>query len=348
MAGQRVTRRFQGTITLDAFGKKFVQQLERGELYRELVLRLSGTVTYAAGASNTVAGTARGDEWSLINTIRVVANGNDVIREYSGTMLRLLNFAIYGNVGRIAPQIGDATTAAPAYDSTLIIPFWQPMAARPMDTAFDSSKAVQFRLEVITETAANFNTGTAPTGIAGSLDIGAMTSFGLTGMFTDCKISPLIVAPTGAGNNWQLDLPVTSLYRAFLINVANGGGQEATDLPNAVTNIQIKSGGTQFFDMPFRFMQDWHYQRTYLKREYIQNVAATSALTGGFTRVLKSLKLDLDAWAFLDLVPDGYLTEAIDSYGFSELKLLFNTTAACTITVLPIYLYPPRDQKAAA
>lgn len=342
---QQIRQRKQQTLTLNAFGAKVVQQLGRGMIYRELALRLSGTLTFAAGASNAVANLGRGDEWSIIDKIEIIKNGSDVVRSMTGTQLRFLNRLFYGTTGRLSTTWGDGSTAAPSYDSTLILPFWQPLSVKPMDTALDSSRCSDLRIEVTLSSAAAITTGTAPTSVAGTLDVISLESFGVDFLGSECKIFPLQQVVSGATPAYQFPLPVTSLYRGFFINVANGANSSSSDLPSAVTNIIIKSGTTPFRDIPFPVLRDWQRQRLGWCRELVQNVAATKPVTGSYQNIVRSSLADEDAWVFLDLVQDGYMAEGIDSVGFSEIFLEFNVAAACTITVLPVQIFPRRARQ---
>lgn len=345
MPGQQTRARRQGSLNLNAAGQQFTIQLGRGMIYRELVLRLSGTIAITGGAANnTAAGWARGDEWAICARIEVIANGGDVIRSFTGPQLRVLNHAL-GGQPRVSAQIGDAATASPAFDSTLIIPFWQPFAIRPMDTALDSSKVGDLRLVITTDASANIHSnGTGA--IAAVLDVHSIESFGVQGIFTDFQMASSQTIFAGATTEGSIDLVVGPVYRAILINAANGASSLATDLPNAISNVKIKSGTTVFRDMQFRALQDWQRQRMNMGRENVQNVAATAPITGGFLNRVKSTRQDEDAWALIDLVQDGYLSEAIDTIGYSELKLELNVSAAATITIIPFKLYPPRKRAA--
>ena len=87
----------------------------------------------------------RGDELSLIKSIRIVANANDVLREFSGAELSVLNFYMNRCVRpRLAPIIGSgiilASTDDHHFDTFLRIPFYDPFPGvwKPMDTVLDA------------------------------------------------------------------------------------------------------------------------------------------------------------------------------------------------------------------
>ncbi len=342
---QEIRIRRQKTLTINTFGQKLVEQLGKGMLVRELMLRLQGSLTYAAGANNVGSTLGRGDEWSIIQRIDFVANGTDIIRSFSGTQLRTIQRLFWGTVPRPSLTLGDGATAAPTFDSTCIVPFWMFLASRPMDTVLDTSKLNDWRIEVTVDSSANINTANGPTAVAATLDVCSYESFGVQGDFTQTRYSNIVQASPGANSAFQVLLPVSAMYRGFVINAANGSANDSTDLPSAITNVQLKSGTTIFRDIPWRVLTDWQRQRLGWGRDLTQLTAGAQNLANAnaaFLRMAKSSLHDEDAWAFFDLVQDGFLGEGVDTLGFSELILEFNLSAASTITVIPIQMFPVR------
>jgi len=344
MPQQTRTRR-QNSVTLNTFSTKTVTQLGRGMIYREIYLRFYGTFTYAAAANNAVATLGRGDEWSAIARIDLVVNGTDIIRSFTGTQLVMFNRFMYGTYCRPSVQLGDAATAGPAFDSTLILPLWQPLSAKPMDTALDSSKVSDLRLEITTNSSANINSANGPTAIAATLDVTSYESFGVELEASDCRMYALQSTLAAANPNLQIQLPVTCMYRGFLINAASTASETGTDQVANITNVKLVSGTTVFRDMPFVPLRSVHRQRLGFGQDLVQNVAAGPAISNATQTYLKGRKSGLhdeDAWAFMNLCEDGYLGESIDSLGFSELYLEVSATLAGTITVIPIQIFPRR------
>lgn len=340
--GQQVRYRKQQSLTINTFGQKLVAQLGRGMQYRELILRLSGSFTYAAAGNNVGTTLGRGDEWSAIARIDIVANGADVIRSISGTQLKWINRLMYGTLPRLSTALGDNTIISPTFDSTLTIPFWMFQSIRPVDTLLDSSKLADLRIEVTVNTSANINNANGPTVIAATLDVFSLESFGLQGDFSDTRIYTIQDTVAAANTARQILLPVTALYRGFFINVANGASETATDQPNLLTNVKIQSGTQVFRDIAGRVLKDWQRQRVGFPQELVQTTAAAAAVNGNKLAASKSTLVDEDAWYWLDLCQDGYLTEGIDTVGYSELVMELNLSGAATVTVLPVQVFPIR------
>jgi hypothetical protein len=272
----------------------------------------------------------------------------------------MFNRLMYGSIPQLSTTLGDGATAAPIFDSSLILPFWMPLSIRPMDTALDSSKLSDLRLEVTFASTANFQTAAAPTGASFNLEVASVESFGIDGAFSDCKIYPIIQQIQISGQN-QIQLPVTALYRGFVLNLAaavadsDGTGDIApgyaalTGVQNAgLKNIKLISGTTVFHDMQYTVMRDWQRQRLNYGPEQVQTVAATAPVNGINLNIARNTLLKEPAWAFLDLVQDGYLGEGIDSVGFSELYLEVDSLTAGVLTIMPIQVFPRRTAKAAA
>jgi hypothetical protein len=349
---QSVRMRRQASLTLNQPGQKQVQTLSKGMLLRELVLRLNGTVTKAGtGASFTGPNLGKGDEWSWLDRVELIVNGTDAIRSLRGSQLVALNKFLYGSYPRVS-RMNLGNNTAGDYDSTLIIPLWMPNSLRPMDTVLDTSKLSDIRVEVTTNTLAGFSDAgvNGVASLAANLDICTLESFGVEGKFSGSRIYPITANVPGANAAFQMQLPVTSLYRGFLINAATTSAtpDRGADLANAITNVRLVSGTQVYRDIPFSVLRDWQRLRTNGVRQEIQNTAGQPFLTSLTTQpsYLNGRASDNfieDGWAWMDLVHDGYLMEGIDTLGLSELFLEFNVNAACTLTVIPFQVFPNRN-----
>ena len=348
MAQQTRFRR-QNTVDISntSLSNRVVSLLSRGMTYRELVLRLRGSVTFSAAAQNTAANLRRGDEWAIFDRIDLIANGADVIRTFSGPDLVQINRMLYGANRRVSAKLGDATNATvDDIDSTLTLPLWMPLAIRPLDTALDSNNLSDLRLEFQLGSATGLSAGTISTyGL--KLDVGSYESFGVDGKFTSSRMYKIQTVVPGANNQQQIQLPVTCVYRGFFINIANGSGNSAADnggtgfTTPALENVRLISGTTVFRDIPARMLKDWQAQRLNFNREMV-TAASSGVPVGGFVSNNRSALSSEDGWYFLDLCQDGFMSEGIDAAGLSELYLELNLSAGCTVSVIPVQLFPLR------
>jgi hypothetical protein len=155
-AGKSIVRK-QGTFVYAGDGNPVTLLLQRANLYRGLGIRLQHQIT-ATAANNTVANTAKGDEWGAISRLRVVVNGTDAIVDLTGDDLYMLNRYGFGVQPRVTPTLGDGVTANPAVDSYLHVPFWALRCRKPMETAYESWRAGTLQVEITFKTFTSVNT----------------------------------------------------------------------------------------------------------------------------------------------------------------------------------------------
>lgn len=322
---QAVRRRTQSMLT-QAAGALTPYLLGRGMVYREIVLRLQGQLTATTG-NNTAGNTKLGDMWALLPTLQLVANGSQSLRLLSGEQLWWLNWFFYGAQPPDTSALGDGT-ANPAFDSTLIMPLWYPDTIRPLDCGLDSSLLTELRLDATWGNYTDVNAAATGFTSTPTLTISSVESFGA--IFNNAKkqfvystpiLTRNIQQPTGSNSQFRIQLPVGNMYRGIAIQTLNSGGTEAALL----NNVKIYSGTTVFYDLPGSMIQK--YNR--LKRN--NNPAA-----------MTSTASSVNGWYFVDLLSDGYLTEAINTLGFSELILELNVNAAGTVNYIPMQVIVPR------
>jgi hypothetical protein len=326
---QTVITRNQFTVPYVQGGRQEVD-LGRGNLVREINLRLSATVAATSAASLTRANLSRGDIWDLVDRIEIIANGSTVIRQMTGAQARVICQRTYGGLIDEYPpgstaRIGDTTSTSVALQSTIIIPFWQMQARVPIETVLDTRKMSTFRLAIQWSSSATpwVHTGASVAGAATSgveLQVSSNESWGVEGKFAATRISRLANTVTAAGQ-FDVRLPVGPIYRRFIINAYNATTN--VELPNAIANVELRSG-------------------TNIMRQFDWATLTTlaSVRTNVVPQQFVSTRHDPRAWAVLDTVQDGLLTEAPDSNGLSELVLRFQMNAACALDVLPDEIIP--------
>lgn len=331
--------RRQGQINFVASSKQQLV-LSRGNYYRELMLTLASTITISTGAQNTAAAVQRGDFWGVIQKIEVVCNGTEVIRSISGVELWWFNAFNYRTYPQSSPgTLGDGSTAtAITYTGTLILPFWMPLAARPVDTMLDSSRLSELRLDITWGTAANVSTAATAVLSNTSLQVDSLECFGLKNpRFAGFRFFKQNFQPAGATAEFDAILGVGDLYRGFIINVTTTAG--TTDQNNTgaagINNIKLISGQNTFRDYDEPTLRMWQRLRSSYTRAW-----TGSAYANPFRGTTTNVE---DAWYFLDLCNDGYLTEGLDTAGYSELKLQFSVLAACQINIIPLVVQPVRS-----
>ncbi len=319
---QQIRIRPQSKAISYSANNKVSESLARGFHYRELALRLSGTLTVTAG-NNTQANTQRGDEWGVVSRIEIVANGVDVIHSIDGNALWWLNYFLYGRSPLVTSAIGGGG-AHPSFDSVLVLPFWSPNSVRPLDTALDSSELSSLEVRVTWGDHTSINSAATAFGTAPSLDITSLESFGVSGPFSQRRLFTIEKEITATNSRFQVQLPVGKMFRAFLINTTDAG----VDQGDILNNLKLISGTTVFADVSCAddVLQQWTKMRGGLQADPTPR-SNNSAMAG---------------WYYLDLVTDGFMGESIDTLGFSEMIAEMDVTVGGGTT--KVVMYPTEIQ----
>jgi hypothetical protein len=350
--GQDVRRRFQKTIEYQTNGQ-VTKDLGRGMVYRNIVLRLQAQPTLTA-ANNLTDGVQRGDTWGVVKLIEIMANNNQVIRSLSGNQLWWLNYFMFGTVPPVNPLLGNydgaAGTANPASDVCLVLPFWMFRSVRPLDTALDSRKLSDLKIRVTWGTFTDIHDDASAWTANPTLEVHSLESANVKGPFSLQTVYSMSKTITADESKFQVFLPTGDVYRAFLINTTDAGVDEG----DIMKNLKIKSGTTVFYDAPGKVIQQadgWMYPGIAHPIGNLQNTAGAGPLEGTtlgiYNKLQRSDSSNQAGWYFVDLVTDGYLSDAIDTLGFSEfyLELDVKVGAGTTkIDILPIQITPVRGK----
>jgi hypothetical protein len=220
----------------------------------------------------------------------------------------------------------------------LILPFWDYKSASPIDTLLDSSKLSDFRVQVTWGSDLNMVNFTGSTfTTAPTLTVSSRESYGLAGRFSVSRNFKITnPASIGAQKGYTIQLPLGNIYKGFFINTKDVNGN---DLADCIDRVQLISGTNVFLDCNYKALRNW---QTLRKGQMIGVVDSTLAQIPCAVSALTNV----DAWTYMDLIDDGYVTEAIDTYKLSELKLQFDVNQTITtLTIIPDQLIPVRGAK---
>ena len=120
---------------------------------------------------------------------------------------------------------------------------------------------------------------------------------------------------TATTPNFSIPLNGANLYRGFLINADVDGNPNGS----VISSIELKNG--------VRTFRKWDWAEL---QAYNKSVFDIEAIPTG--------------WVFIDMAPDGMLTQSLDSKGMTDLELSFNVTKQAgtnKIRVYPIELVVP-------
>jgi len=323
---QQVRFRQQAATIAFSANNRVAEDLARGMVYRELVLRLQGKPTITA-TNNTEAKAERGDEWGVLKSLEIVANGTDVIKKIDGNALWWLNYFMYGAAPRVTAALAGGA-ANPAFDSVLILPFWMPLAVKPIDTALDSRELSSLEIVAQWGTYTDVNGDASAWTTEPTLEVYSLESFNTNGPFSQWRIHPIEKTIDATSSRFQVQLPVGPIYRGFMINTIDG----TADQSDILNNFKLISGTTVFADISAGddVLQQWHSLRHGISRPWDSAAEAYDDLR-------RASDNDLDGWYFYDHITDGRLTEGIDTLGFSEFIAECDVTVGAGTTKLTLY-----------
>jgi len=336
--GQQVRRRPQGNVQYQADSKESIS-LSRGMVFRELFLRLTGNVTPVNAAGNTQALTLHGDEWAAVKRIDLIANNTDVLRSISGNQLWWLDYFLFGVPPDVTPVLGDGVAVAVPFDSHLILPLWMPRSLRPMDTALDARELSDLKIEITWGNYTDIQAAATDFATDPVLEVHSLESFGAKGPFSQWRIYAIEKEITATSAKFQVRLPVGPMYRGFLMNFTDAGKDSGAIL----NNFRLVSGPTVYADVPALLLNELDRLRMSISRFW--NDAAAAGLYDALRR--GSTYNSVEGWYFYDHVTDGYLSESVDTLGFSEFELELDVTVGAGTTkvfILPLEIVPVRGK----
>jgi hypothetical protein len=361
MSGAQVRIRRETSIPYDP-GNKRVQSLPRGMVLRDLAITLNATITPAtSAANNTPSNVKRGDEWSLVNRIDIFTNGTELVRSFSGNELWWLNYLMFGNTPNVLPHLADSTTnTAVTSSSTLLIPFAMPLAVKPIDTWLDTRKIGDFRIEVTWGVPSDITAAAGVTVANCSLDIYSYAAYAVP---TDVRFAGTRIFRTqqtfsAAGAEQQFQpLGVGPIYRGFIFNTTNTAGTADVAIDSVISRIQLVSGPNVYRDIVPSTLREFQS----LRSDTVKPPILPYALSGGnpvlwrvagaggeianpgYFNLRRSSSNRADAWLFMDMAPDGFLSESLDSLALSELVFKLDITNPCNVNLIPIQTFPIRQ-----
>lgn len=331
--GQDVRRRRQKVISFAA-DQEVYESLGRGMVYRELYLLLKGQPTLTA-ANNTAAKTGRGDEWSVVKKIEIIANNADVIWSVTGTELWWLNYFMFGQFPQVTPTLGDTSTANPSFASCLILPFWMHRSIRPMDSALDARLLSELEIKVTWGNYDDVSSDASAWTTEPTLTVFSLECSKVSGPFGTKRIKRIEKTITADQTDFQVQLPVGPMYRGFIINTTDAG----VDDGDVLNNFKLVSGSTVFVDTLEEVLDGID---GFLGRSLIRTFDKAG---NAYDEPKKSSSASIKGWYHYDHVTDGFMSEAIDTLGFSEITLELDVSVGSGTTklvVIPLEYIPVR------
>lgn len=322
-----------GSITFAA-GQTRTLPLPRNYAYRSLQLKLVCNLDRVVGAS----GGAPKDSCpaQLVQNIMIRANGRDVIKNYDFESLHRMDQVRHGTRPHISvPEEWDGFDVISDSDQVIHaqIDFAMPRAIRPIDTLLNSAGLSTLDLIVTfgnPDDVMNDAYDPAAGGITVNtctLYVAAVESVGVPigTQFMVNKEYMLRSQVNANSTSHQIQLPVSNLFRSFILKTHADGDQVNTILQN----IQIKAGTEVFKNRYAGFLQMDNRLECAME---VPNTAIDAAAIDHY--MLNHL---LEGYYLLEFVKDGRLTECLDTSRLSSLELLLAVTKIGTDSFIDIF-----------
>lgn len=318
-------------------------QLPRNYAYRTLQLMLIAKMTRASTAPD--GGTCRDSAPAqLIKNIAIRANGRDVIKSIDFETLHRLSQMRHGTRPHIYAHnwLGYADVADETMKVCAQIDFAMWKAIRPIDTLLDSAglatleMIVQWGTGIDTMNETWPGTGTAPsvTVTSATLYVASVEEVGVPAgtAFMTNKEYMIRKQVTAASARFQIDLPVSNLYRDLVLKTHSDGDQVDTILPFGLTNqnaIQLQAGTEVFkYRIAGCLQAD---NRLECMLEVPERNGSGAALNHAQQELL------LEGYYLLEFVKDGRLTECLDTSKLSNLQLMLDVAHPGTNDFVDVY-----------
>jgi len=334
----KILEREIGSITYAANQTRTLP-LPRNYAYRTLQLKLVCDLDRAAGAT---AGAPKDScPAQLVRNIMIRANGRDVIKNYDFETLHRMDQFRYGIRPRLswmdaAGAYSEAWEGFSLVDTSetfvihAVIDFAMGRAIRPIDSLLDSAGLATLDLIV------NFGAGDdvmndaydpAAGGVvvnSATLYVASVEAVGVPPgtVFMTNKEYMLRSQVTAASTRHQINLPVSNLYRSFIIKTHSDGDQVNTIL----NNITIKAGTEVFKYRIASFLQmDGRIEfqtESPIGQDGQDRAHQEDVVPGYYT---------------LEFVKDGRLTECLDTSKLSSLMLELDVAHPGTGDFIDVY-----------
>lgn len=361
---------------------KTVDRIPKDGIIRSLVFRLSGQLTLTA-ANNTRANTLLGDAMNVIQRLEIVANNNTIRSLPGHAIMPLMRWyydmrpKVSTQLGDAVSNGAATGTANPFFDVVFCIPFWLPKSFKSLEYALPAHLLNDLRVEVTWGTFTSINSAATAFTINPSLEVSSFYSTPVDGEFAMTRLSPVSTTFSAANQRARVNISTGPMYRGFAIQCRNSAGTVENpffttalqttfdDLLNIATpganqgirNVKLLSSDTNYIDLSESVVNQEFYitHDIPFAQNFGFNKAAVAAPTDLGTNIATSNQAWSDvpievspnrsdrAWSFIDMVRDGYNTEMLNTFGWSELFFEFDLQGAQTIDIYPIEVIPVRS-----
>lgn len=282
-------------------------ELSRSYLIKRLVLRLTGSVTYATAPS----GVGSESPLALIKSVELIADGRKTLVRAAGKDLFRLAHITNGKRGELTPPTFPGSSPVP-FSATIIIDHQALRFVKPVDSYLDPRGFEKLELRVTWGTLADIATGGTTVAIAPSTQISPTLIQTTEGEF-DIIASKLITSiqkqSTATLPNFEIVLPRTGLLAGVLFRTDRDGGTGPVVADNILNKITLKSDNNIS-----------HVDSIIAADLQRRNVVDYQLDAGG------GADGQISGYYYLDVTEDGRLMSALNTFVLNEIKFLLDVT----------------------
>lgn len=281
---------------LYAAGETRSIKLPRGQLLRDLYVRLNGSCNVAS-AVTAVPECPLG----LITNLAISCDGKRYpIMSPAQDLFRWIQI-VQGKVGELVPVPG-GTGAALAFSAGILIPFQAIRNALPAESLFVTNRYTDVYLEITWGAASTLYTGGSATinaTTAAEVYLVETTNDALPKVQLERSIHSKTVTITAAQDNFELEVPRNMLCEGILLHTIRDG----VPVNDIVSLIALKSNNK------FSHVEKWTWSalQGYIAQDYNHDggASATGFITG---------------YAYLPLTEEGSLNSALNLPSLSDFR----------------------------
>lgn len=304
--GLRFLQRYWKALNFTSANEIASIDLPRTYHIHQILLRLSGTLTIGTAAATALKNR---NPLGLIKKIRLIANGKDVIKSFTGDVLYEKNYIDYGTDGQLTAT--GLTVAAHAFAAELVLDLAMPerRAKVPIDSALDAKTLSSLDLEITWGQASDIVTPDATTTLTLSntkIEVSLVESFGIPNgspllLYKEYPIKRTVSATSTA---FEIDkLPVGNFYRGILLKTTDAGVRES----DIINQIDLKAGEEVILSLKDEQVRDM------VKRKY-----SIDSLPAGVY--------------YLDFAHYGSIGDLLNLQNVNDLKLVLDVTVGSGTT----------------
>lgn len=328
----KILERDIGSIDFAANQQRTLQ-LPRNYAYRILSLKLVANLSWTETTAGVVMDSAPAQ---LVRNIMIRVNGRDVVKNLSLEALHRLSQIRYSTRPRIVSPANTTVATNQDLEVHAYIPFAMWRAVKPVDTLLDSSGMAT--LEMIIDWGVGNDVfggafGGTVTVNSATLYVSSIEAVGVPPgtKFMVNKEYSIESAITAATTNHQINLPVSNLYRCFVLKTVS----DDCNVNTILNNIQLKSGTEVYKNRNAAHLQMDN------RLDYMMELPVSLAAALGGADYANNL---LTGYYMLEFVRDGRLTESLDTSKLSSLELILDVAhpgTTDTVTIYPVELIVP-------